>query len=435
MLAAAFTLATLLVALGLIRWLAPGLLGGPTDLQLVKSSKEVPPFFEGVFRAEDIKSADFLLKDPRTVNRPRPFAGEIPEFSVGPHDILGFRNRAVPAVADVVVLGDSQTYGLNVMLEDNWPSRMAAQLPGRSVYSMAIGGWGAVQYTDLFSDAAAFRPRVVVVAFYTGNDPLESFTVAYGSEQWRALRPDPGLRASDAPAVQFPPPKEDWWTATLGGTALTFAPKLRLFSNDGGKAAEGGYGVIRKAAQHMSQVAQASGFALLIAFIPTEERVYAPRIKAEQITPSADFATLVANEEKRVSELCAEFGKLPSTQCVDLAIPLQAAAMTRTDLYPAEMNGHPLEGGYRVMGEAMARMVAPLLPPAPESWVGVPGENGQPPAIFLVRDGVAWMFPGDASLKANGWAKVLARPVTRRDLDGIPKRFVTEVDPKRFGPR
>ena len=44
---------TLVLSLGLIRWLAPALLGVPSDLQLVQVSREVPPFFAGVFRAED----------------------------------------------------------------------------------------------------------------------------------------------------------------------------------------------------------------------------------------------------------------------------------------------------------------------------------------------------------------------------------------------
>ena len=39
-------LVTLAAALGLLRWLAPGLLGVPADLQMVQTSKKVPPFFD-----------------------------------------------------------------------------------------------------------------------------------------------------------------------------------------------------------------------------------------------------------------------------------------------------------------------------------------------------------------------------------------------------
>lgn len=46
-------LVSLVLALTGVKLLAPSLLGGPVDLQLVKSSKEVPPFFDNIFREED----------------------------------------------------------------------------------------------------------------------------------------------------------------------------------------------------------------------------------------------------------------------------------------------------------------------------------------------------------------------------------------------
>jgi hypothetical protein len=46
LLLAASIVLTLGVALGIVRWLAPQLLGITPDLQLVKIDKKVPPFFE-----------------------------------------------------------------------------------------------------------------------------------------------------------------------------------------------------------------------------------------------------------------------------------------------------------------------------------------------------------------------------------------------------
>ena len=89
--------------LALIRWLAPGLLGIPVDLQIVRTSDEVVPFFENVFRPEHRKSGPFLLNDPYTVVRARPLYGG----PAGPTDLLGFRNSDVPNRADVVAIGDS----------------------------------------------------------------------------------------------------------------------------------------------------------------------------------------------------------------------------------------------------------------------------------------------------------------------------------------
>lgn len=116
------TLVTLILALGIIKWQAPRLLGLPSDLELVQIDKAVPPFYSGVFRWDDMRSGEFLVKDPLTRVRARPFHSET--VSAGPHNLLGFRNRAIHSIADIVVIGDSQTYRNNPVLEQNWPSQM-----------------------------------------------------------------------------------------------------------------------------------------------------------------------------------------------------------------------------------------------------------------------------------------------------------------------
>ena len=108
LLAFSTVLVTLLVALGIVRWMAPQLLGIPADLQLVRVSTEVPPFFEGVFREEDYDSRNFIIPDPY-LKRAKPLYPE--GRGIGPHDILGFRNRHIPHASALVTIGDSQTYG------------------------------------------------------------------------------------------------------------------------------------------------------------------------------------------------------------------------------------------------------------------------------------------------------------------------------------
>ena len=53
---------SLFIALGLIRYFAPNLLGIPSDLQMVQVSKEVPAFFHNIFRPEDYKSKSLFYK-------------------------------------------------------------------------------------------------------------------------------------------------------------------------------------------------------------------------------------------------------------------------------------------------------------------------------------------------------------------------------------
>ena len=64
---------TLVSSVALIRWLAPGLLGGPADLQLIQLDEKVPAYYRGVFQEEHFGNGEFLIKDPLTGVRARPF--------------------------------------------------------------------------------------------------------------------------------------------------------------------------------------------------------------------------------------------------------------------------------------------------------------------------------------------------------------------------
>jgi len=199
---------SLIVSLAIIRELAPSLLGFPDDLVLVQSSEEVVPFYEVVFDVNAHISMEALLKDPGVVNRAHPLYPD--RFSWGPNDILGFRNRSVPNRADIVIIGDSQTYGDNAPLAENWPSYFSGALYNDKLihYSMATGGWGPVQYLDMMYNAPLFMPKAVIVAFYTGNDPLEGFIVAYGVDRWKSLRLDSSLDKGDAPTFVLSNPSD-----------------------------------------------------------------------------------------------------------------------------------------------------------------------------------------------------------------------------------
>lgn len=105
----------------------------------------------------------------------------------GDHDSRGYRNPVALTEADIVVLGDSQTYGYNATRNDAWPEVLSS-LTGRSVYQMAYGGWNASQYDALLDDALVLKPKDVLVALYTGNDMLEVVDNVYGNDHWTAYR-------------------------------------------------------------------------------------------------------------------------------------------------------------------------------------------------------------------------------------------------------
>ena len=95
--------------------------------------------------------------------------GHRPNADFFEHGNRGFRNRRALDQADVVALGDSQTYGTSVAAEDAWPQQLGA-ITGLSTYNMAFGGYGPTHSLVLLDEALALERTVVVEAFYAGND-------------------------------------------------------------------------------------------------------------------------------------------------------------------------------------------------------------------------------------------------------------------------
>lgn len=353
--------------LGLIRWLAPQLIGIPIDLRLVQVSETLPPFFDGVFREEDYATQDLLLKDPYTNIRFRPLLQSSDKLT-GPHDILGFRNLGVPNTVDIITLGDSQTYGLGESLENNWPSQLVTQLtqPHRkqpTVYSMAVGGWAAVQYLDMFPKAALLNPDIVIVAFYSGNDPLESFTMAYGVSHWASLRIDPALTSSDAP--QFGPALsiEDSWKATFNdGLESRFMPGKRLATNDSDyPAVRTGYGIMAEVARRIMAMATENAITVVFTVIPTRELVYANKVTGDELVAPEQYQRLVLQEHKNIEELASSIRAIPGAIYIDLVQPMQLAAMSNTPLYPRKWDGHPGTAGYTIISKVLATALNSII--------------------------------------------------------------------------
>jgi len=380
LLASASILLTAAAALALLRWLAPQLLGVPADLQLVQASKAIPPFFESAFREQDLASAGLLLHDPRTNTRFRPLLPASGE--AGPHDLLGFRNSGVPNHAATIVIGDSQTYGFGESFADNWPSQMAGLLQqvDTPVYSMAVGGWGAVQYLDMFSKAVWLKPHSVIIAFYTGNDPLESFATAYGNQHWESLRPDPALDKSDAPDVAPMLSVEDAWPVRFSdGIHIAFTPRGRLAVNDTGEpAVRAGYAIMAEVARRAGVIARQHGITLLFTVIPTRELVYAEKVAQARLNPPATYRRLVERERDNIETLAAIIRTIAGARYVDLVRPLQAAALSAAPLYPRLWDGHPGKAGYAVIAGTLASALDQAVPTAQAQQVRDPQPAGGP---------------------------------------------------------
>ena len=94
------------------------------------------------------------------------------------HDRKGFRNKFVPNEAAIVALGDSQTYGTNVAPDQAWPQQL--EILGKiKTYNMGIGGYGPPQSLLLLEEAINLKPKLIIEAFYAGNDLYDSYHLIY----------------------------------------------------------------------------------------------------------------------------------------------------------------------------------------------------------------------------------------------------------------
>lgn len=126
------------------------------------------------------------IHDARLGHRPNP---DFPE-----HDDRGFRNRFTLKQADIVAIGDSQTYGTGVRRHQAWPHQLSL-LSGLPVYNMSYGGYGSVEALALLEEAKTLNPRLIIFALYNGNDLVDAFEAVYNLGLYPELKSEGPLRS------------------------------------------------------------------------------------------------------------------------------------------------------------------------------------------------------------------------------------------------
>lgn len=431
------TVVSVVIVVGALRFYAPQLLGISSDIQLVKTAKKVPPFFDGIFRKSDYESSEFIIPDP-IIKRAKPLFPDL--GGIGPNDLLGFRNRSVPNIADLIIIGDSQTYGNNASLKNNWPNLLLNQLHKKNRhithYDLAVGGWGAIEYLEIFYKSLVFQPRMVIVAFYTGNDPLETFRMAYSNKRWKAYRTDTSLSSSDMPYVEFPPPITDQWNVDFADKITTvFTPKNRLHSNEKNKVVKAGYDAMLLVAEEIAKVCIDNDISLIYTIIPTKELVYKKKVDKELVNPPSDYTKLVNQEKEYINWFEGELSKIENAQYINVVNVMQEEALQSKAMYPNDTNGHPIAYGYKIIANQLAKNVE-INWSLPEGLVALFTDESKY-QLGLVRDGNYWSFSHPDVIEANGWdpatVPVSLRP---RDLANFTKQgVISVVNREMFGPR
>lgn len=240
-------------------------------------------------------------------------------------DAEGFRNAAVRERVDIAALGDSFTDAMTLPVDQSWPALLERRL-GVPVQNYGTAGFGPQQERLVLSEyVARHHPRVVVLAFFAGNDlfDAEAFddfersggAVRRAAAGWRikdvVSRADTwfvvsALRAGAtwlshqetarvaAEALEPPEPPRDGQTplpafdrgmfsVPVGDRALRCAfmpPYLNTltFSQED-LAARRGWTLTRRAIAEMRRETGAFGGTFVVMFLPFKSQVYFPLLR------------------------------------------------------------------------------------------------------------------------------------------------------------
>jgi len=345
--------------------------------------------------ANGYSGADTTVKDARLGYR-------VPPNTPG-HDSLGFRNQSVPTHADIVAIGDSQTWGNNVSRDDAWP-QVLGRISRRTVYNMALGGYGPVQYWVLAQDAETFSPSVLVVVIYFGNDMYDAYRTVYQSDAYASFRA-PGaaklaedtirpksdalydeLIASSAftkhgPLINFAlhhsataralallresddafasakawalacPDHGAFYEHNQVRTVFTTAYRLSALDLDEPRISEG-LRITNVMLLLISNLAAKNGRKLLVGLIPTKEMTFSFGTHLKEATENPTYAKLVRMEtlnRQAVISFCEEH----HITYLDLLLPLASAVGRNKQIYLTTADGHPDKAGYVVIASAI----------------------------------------------------------------------------------
>ena len=171
----------------------------------------------------------FTLASPRAEELLGPeISGWVPDGLLGErgnprypeHDVAGYRNSDRPANASIVVLGDSQAYGVNVRRDEAWPHLLQSST-GRRVYNMALPGYCPVHSLWQFDEALTLSPQQAIVSVYFGNDFFDAFAFSSRNAVIAALAPVDLVRESQAKEAASPldeelfPPAKGWYNVGM----------------------------------------------------------------------------------------------------------------------------------------------------------------------------------------------------------------------------
>jgi hypothetical protein len=329
--------------------------------------------------------------------------GYVIKPGTGGHDGWGFRNKTVPPSAQVVAIGDSQTYGVSAPARESWPAALQ-QISKLSVYNISLGGYGPVQYYHLLTNRAlTLNPEVVIVGLYLGNDLFNAYRVAYSNKKWNQLKRtdfpiakeavksaeeeattnDNGpvgyslrywlgvhsvlynvaihsaigelARVMEAKSSAIDTPMERSILYNKNGILTGFTPDRRLKALElKDPRVKEGLRITLDLFSRMNVYALAQKVHFLVVLIPTKESVHAKYLENDPTLKNAGAVRSLLVNERSVNSAVKTFFEERKIAYVDPLPELQQQAGL-VPLYPGNYDGHPNKNGNRIIAETVAR--------------------------------------------------------------------------------
>jgi hypothetical protein len=295
-------------------------------------------------------------------------------------DARGFRNARIPERADVVAMGDSNTWGASGTRRETWPSVLARN-SGLTVYNISMPGWGPIDFLAAVPEALERKPKFVAVALYLGNDVYDAYA--------RVARPAEGLRHLTAAYVLPPDIAEDWiwqtveaeatadgminqgsWTKAryealaraeperltlfeIGWTTVYLNPRYRLYGvNLDEPRVAFGLEVTKSVLARMAEATRAAGARLVVILLPSKEYVYCGILPHND---SPTWSKLCSHEARIESELLHHLDALGVAHASALT-DLRSAAASGREIYPS-CDTHPNSEAMALFADRVRRVL------------------------------------------------------------------------------
>jgi lysophospholipase L1-like esterase len=326
-------------------------------------------------------------------------------------DAEGFRNNATRNDIEVAALGDSFTDAQTMPIEAAWTTQLEQRIR-RPVQNYGTAGFGPQQELLVLEDyAARHHPRVVVLAFFAGNDIrdaelFESFQQSHGgvdrpalgwpikdivgrADTWyvvsafqaaaTALMKPPAARDDTAAtkatvassAVASPSFDRGMFTVPVNGHVLRWSfmpPYLNLLNfSERDLAARRGWTLALEALIAMQRASRRIGAEFVLMFLPFKSQVYLPLL--EETFSSDDLAnafhfylpdTPAPPDVERMSRnrlaqnmLMRQFCEEANIPFLDMTAPLQARVEAGENMFFPD-DSHLNEAGEAEVAASLA---------------------------------------------------------------------------------